>query len=344
MILNQVKKVAVIFIACIGMVMLFGQLVEAQWAKERLSYSTGISINAIAINGNNIFAGSGNNSGIFLSTDNGSTWNAVHSGFPSSIQSLATIGEIVLAGIANDSVYRSTDSGKIWMKAANIGAINELATKGDTAYAGVPYEGVFRSIDSGSNWIAFNSGIKNRFVWAFSINGNDLFIGTDSGIFRITVGDSSWVGFSSGLSENTEITGIAGSSSLLFAVIDYSNVYSNGVYRSVDSGKSWVSVNIGLPDSLFSASAPILAEIGTMLFVGLDSSVYRSLDSGKTWSFVNSGGGGNTFAVSGNRIMVGGIGGFRYSTDGGTSWTSSNTGLNDFIVNSFAAYGSAILA
>jgi photosystem II stability/assembly factor-like uncharacterized protein len=67
------------------------------------------------------------------------------------------------------------------------------------------------------------------------------------------------------------------------------------------------------------------------------------LDSGNTWSLVNSGGGGYAFAVSGNQIMVGGFGGFRYSDDGGTTWTASNTGLNTYTVNAFTVTGNHIL-
>ena len=109
---------------------------------------------------------------------------------------------------------------------------------------------------------------------------------------------------------------------------------------SPDNGKSWTASNNGLPEG---PNVWALAVIGTSVFAGLDSSVYRSLDSGKTWSLVNSRGGGNAFAVSGNRIFVGGIGGFRYSSDGGITWTPSNTGLNNNFVNSFAVYGSTMI-
>jgi photosystem II stability/assembly factor-like uncharacterized protein len=116
---------------------------------------------------------------------------------------------------------------------------------------------------------------------------------------------------------------------------------SSGIFRSADTGRSWTAANIGLPGTPYVYA---LAVSGTSFFAGLTDSVYRSVDSGKTWTLVNSGGGGGAFSVLGNRILVGGYGGFRYSTDGGNTWTPSNIGLNNNQVNSFAVFGSTILA
>ena len=51
MISNRMKIVAVKFIACLGIVMLFGQLVEAQWVKSTLPYTNSLGIGALAVNG-----------------------------------------------------------------------------------------------------------------------------------------------------------------------------------------------------------------------------------------------------------------------------------------------------
>jgi hypothetical protein len=68
----------------------------AQWMQSNGPY--GGNITSFAINGSNIIAGT-NGNGVFLSTNNGTSWNPVNNGLISKdIQSLAVSGNNVFAG------------------------------------------------------------------------------------------------------------------------------------------------------------------------------------------------------------------------------------------------------
>lgn len=70
--------------------------------------------------GTNLFAGTNGSlypqyNGVYLSTDNGSSWTAVNSGLTNtSILSLAVMGTNLFAGTAGSGVYRSTNNGASW--------------------------------------------------------------------------------------------------------------------------------------------------------------------------------------------------------------------------------------
>ena len=71
----------------------------ANWTNVLMG-SKNPDIRSFAISGNNIFAGTWDD-GVILSTDDGSTWNAVNNGLPmvSTRRSLAVIGDTVFVGI-----------------------------------------------------------------------------------------------------------------------------------------------------------------------------------------------------------------------------------------------------
>ena len=59
-------------------VLLGAQSLQAQWIQTNGPY--GGSSRCFAVNGSNLFAGTGG--GVFLSTNNGTSWTAVNSGLP----------------------------------------------------------------------------------------------------------------------------------------------------------------------------------------------------------------------------------------------------------------------
>ena len=74
-----------------------------------------IMVFALAISGNNIFAGT--NNGVYLSSNNGSNW--VNTGLTN--ESVSTLA------INNDTIYAGTDSAGVWKRAlSDITGIHEL--------------------------------------------------------------------------------------------------------------------------------------------------------------------------------------------------------------------------
>jgi hypothetical protein len=188
-----------------------------------------------------------------------------------------------------------------------------------------------------AQWVEKNNGLWGGRVHAFAVDGDNIFAGTEGGVFFSSNNGTTWTSRSTGLT-SLHIRGLAIIGSNLFVA-----TYGGGVFRSSDKGISWTAVNTGLGFGGIYVTVNALVAKGTNLFAGLDSGgVFRSSDNGANWTLV--GGGGYAFAVSGENIFAGAYGYVMLSTDNGTSWTASNTGLPNKDVQALAISGSNIFA
>jgi photosystem II stability/assembly factor-like uncharacterized protein len=182
----------------------------ASWAAKNtgLPYSndTYYCIEALAINGSNIFAGT-NGQGIYLSTNNGNSWTAVNNGFSPNLKamSLAINDSNIFSGTYNDGIYLSTNNGTSW-SAMNTGltnsSINSIAFSGTNIFVGSSDDGIFLSTNNGVSWTEADSGItgtNSLGIGALAVNGTDIFAGTGAGVFLSSDTGSSWTDVSSGL-------------------------------------------------------------------------------------------------------------------------------------------------
>jgi hypothetical protein len=110
------------------------------------------------------------------------------------------------------------------------------------------------------------------------------------------------------------------------------------VFKSADSGATWIPVNSGLPRSYSNTQyehITCLVAAGHAIFAGTAKGSYRLPEDGDVWTGVNDGlvptGGDPSvacFAVSGVNLFAGTeFGGAFLSTNNGTSWTPLNEGL-----------------
>ncbi len=120
----------------------------------------------------------------------------------------------------------------------------------------------------------------------------------------------------------------------------WSSKTGGGVYRSNDSGATWIPIDIGFP---LANSAYSLATNGSSLYAGTDSGLFISLNGGASWAPINDGvliqpTAGfesdliSSMVVYGNNIFAGfdiNSDGHTiiYSSDGGTSWSERDSGL-----------------
>ena len=104
-------------------------------------------VHSLALSGTNLYAGTGG-SGIFLSTNNGTSWMAINYG---------------LSGYG----------------------VLSLLVSGTNLFAGTDY-GVFLSTNNGSRWMEVDSGLMNYIVvHSLAVSGTNLFAGTGgSGVWR----------------------------------------------------------------------------------------------------------------------------------------------------------------
>jgi ligand-binding sensor domain-containing protein len=156
------------------------------------------------VSGSNIFAGT--LGGIFLSTNNGTSWTAVNTG----LIFTNTLGQ------------QSTQS------------VSAFAVSGGNIFAGTG-GGVFLSTNNGTSWIAVNSGLTDTNVLSLAVSGGNIFAGTAGGVFLSANSGTSWTAVNSGVPVNTIVNSLAVSDSDIFAStlasVSGAGLFPSGVWR-----------------------------------------------------------------------------------------------------------------
>jgi photosystem II stability/assembly factor-like uncharacterized protein len=185
--------------------LLYGQS-YAQWQKTNLPSSS--KVNTLAISDSSIYAGT-EGDGIFVSKDNGETWNSINEGLQNKV-------------------------------------IHSIFINGTTIFAGTE-AGASLSTNNGLNWSTINSGLAGKGVWSFAINnfmpGNStIFAGTWSGVYYSTNNGTSWQ--TTGLSNTTmPVNSIVVCNNFVFAA-----TLAGGVFKSYGGGFGWEDISINIKD------------------------------------------------------------------------------------------------
>lgn len=124
----------------------------------------------------------------------------------------------------------------------------------------------------------------------------------------------------------------------------YAGTPDRGVFRSADSGASWIAVNSGLTNpTIFS-----LAAGGDYLLAGTyGSGVFVSTNGGESWAAANDGLTNlyiYSLAVRDSEFLAGTVEGIFRSTDRGTVWTPANAGITDNSIRVLAVIDSNLFA
>jgi len=278
-----------------------------------------------------------NNGGIFRSTDNGATWAST------SVQvnvSLTVCGGVFIAANTN-GVFKSTDDGNTWslVNGAQT-SFQTFITNGSNIFAGSNSGGgVLLSTDNGSTWTAKNTGLTSLNVTSFVMNGTDLYCGTTgAGVFKTSNSGTNWVAENTGIS-TTWVNALAIMGADIFA-----GTPNTGVYLSSNFGTSWAQSNNGM----ITSDVRALNFNGSDLFGGSNGAgVFLTSSSGANWNVINSGVTNLTvtaFATIGVNTFAGTSGGVFLTTNNGASWAAVNTGLGNTNVTSLQVIGTNLFA
>ena len=300
-------------------------------------------------------------SGLFKSTDGGTSWNPVNTGLTNSdIRGIAIHPQttnIVYAATAG-GVFISVNSGANW-SAANGSAPHNLTTSNirgiaiDTNTPATLYAatdaGIFKSSDSATSWDLYSTGLTNTDVLsvAFAATATStLFAGTNGGgVFISTDGAATWTADNSGLG-NMVINRIAidptTDTTRSIAYAGTANGLFNRSYTTPPgSWGSWSARDTGITTPANVQAIAIVNANGsfpsTTLYAGTDYGVFRSANSGAAWSPLSSGllrGRAITIhPTDPTQITAGfGSGGIFHSTSRGDSWAPSMNGLTNLFV------------
>ena len=306
---------------CLVMVFSIVTVSHAQWVKTSLD---SIDVRALVVSGNKLFAGT--ESGVYLTTNNGTNWTKANAGLPAnkSVRSFA-FNTINIFAATDTGVYASTNDGTSW-NSASIGLTNlnvsALAVYGSNIFAGTA-GGIFVSINNGTNWT--KTTLDTVSVWAFAINGNTLYSETNKGLYYSSNNGITWnyPGIYHGPYEGRVNSLIAVPNKAfginLFSASNWGYMSGNGgaISRSADNGLTW--------EEVYNRPALSLAYSDSIIFAGL---FYDGTINAKDSSVVNK------------RFTAGHI---IYSKDNGNTWTGfemENTSVPALIIkekNIFAA-------
>jgi photosystem II stability/assembly factor-like uncharacterized protein len=235
----------------------------AQW--QQTVGPLGGNCYALAKNNTKIFAAT--NYGVYVSVDDGISWqqsslnNRV-------IYCVAANDSVIFAGTQLQGIYRSSDNGISWQQVPvlNYGACYSLLVTNAYVYASV--NGLKRSSDNGITWISL-TGVGGYQL--ASKQDSVIYSASTWGLFRSTDYGNNWLQI---LYVNPEVNSVAVKDNNIFAGA------FNKIYISADDGNTWQQQNI-------SGTINTITIQPTIVFVGSTSGVFTSINNGQNWSITS---------------------------------------------------------
>jgi photosystem II stability/assembly factor-like uncharacterized protein len=315
------------------------------WIEKNNGLTTS-NVISIAINDNDVIFAGTFNAGIFRSTDSGENWIAINTGL--------TLLNIRDFAINNDSgfifacsgpspfagkVFRSTNNGDSWTLASvglPFGAIFSLGIdSSNNIYAGSGFgAGVYISTNNGDNWTA--TGLTNVSVLSLTIDklNNIIYVGTYTDVLKSTDSGQSW-----------SYTGALGNIWALSTTVAgevFAGTWAGSIYRSSDSGSSWVN----LINELTIVQDILITQSGDILAGTLGPGVFYSSDDGNHWENKSAGIDVlniNSVHIAPNGNIFTGSGMVYRSTDNGTNWLAVKGGRGNSWYSSIKSNSAGVI-
>lgn len=235
------------------------------------------------------------NSGLFLTYDNGENWQAV-SGLPqATIRAVAVDpqAKCVIYAALNNKIYKSTDCSRSWEEIYSDNdpdvKIESLAVdhyNSAIIYAGLSRGDLLKSSNRGLSWDAvkrFSESVlkivldprDSRKIFAL-IKNNGLARSLDSG------GD--WVEVKDKLKE----LDATGGRDFIISTAQDGLIFlatKSGLLKSADGGENWEAIELVTPSDESSINAVAVGPKNTAeIYYSTDTTFYRSFDAGRTWN------------------------------------------------------------
>lgn len=285
---------------------------------KQYSSLKGFGITGLYANGNHIIAGTssiGSTSYIFLSVDNGTSWQEVDSLHVDNTSPYTNLvltthtsffgnGSTLFAGIGggnNGKVLMSTDNGKSWTEAdpGFTENVNCFTMINGTLYAGTNH-GVFMTKNNGSNWASADTVSLSFPIEGITTVSGDLFAATSTkGIYRSINNGISWTKVNSTSFDFTDLVAVG--TDLFVGASKFAGKDSTGgVFVSTNKGKSWSHADTGITDH----DVYQLYSNGSDLFAGSNDGIYYSNNKGGNWVLIDSTG-ATSFATNNTYLYIG---------------------------------------
>ena len=321
-----------------------------------------------------LYAGSHFNA-MFKTVNGGATWSPITNGLTLTTERSGISAVVVdpihpstiyAASVSGYSaIYKSTNGGGKWEPSDNGILVGQRISHSlaidpknpAVLYTGTEDGGIFKTSDGGANWRPANIGLSDANIPALAVDPVTpaiLYAGTAGSVFKSQDFGGSWA--KTGLYTASTVTQLAVDPSNHEVL--YVGTGGDGIFKSTDSGRTWGSINVGLPnvDKTFVNTliinplntAEIYAGVGNELLAG-SGGAYKSTDGGGHWSAINAGLGGTTSGIvsaltlgSGNPSMLyAASDGVFKSEDDGRSWSQNTSGIAATTINAVAIAASS---
>ncbi len=201
----------------------------ASWTETGLMESL---IFALAASGTNLLAGTYYGE-VFLSTNNGTNWTRVDTGWtPHCVNSFTISGSNLFALTRCYSGFPLFDNYSVRAAANSVSGTN----------LSFSFAGIFLSTDNGTSWRGI--GLAETDVTALSVSGTSLFAGTDIGVFLSTDNGANWTSVSDGLTDSG-ISSLAICNSNLFAGAGGAGVWRRPISEMIPELNSTIEIMNG---------------------------------------------------------------------------------------------------
>lgn len=294
---------------------------------------------------NVVYVASGGSTGIYRSLDGGQTW------LPSSTfagclrfqinRSTGTVYANCRPGIDQGGIFQTTDQGATWTAILNRtlypafgdAPSRDIGLAGSTLYVADGSGGVWVSTNAGTTWTrhAVAQSIAIQSLAIDPITPAVVYVATSNKAFKSVNSGESWAELTTlppGGSDFRSIAVNPHNPNLVFVGTGMDG--GNKLYKSVDSGATWTTLSPGVGSFWWIEFHP--TEPNTMYTQG-----NRSTDNGDTWQHFQDHGMGLAIDPTNTNIIYAATQlGVHKSTDGATTWTEIDTGLEEVSVRGVA--------
>ncbi len=216
----------------------------------------------------------GTKSGLFISKDKGNSWKSADAfGNNRGVYSLATATDGSL-----EVLYATSNDGSVLMSHNDDG-----------------------SVDLGSVWTIITEGVDPPDVYSIhsftnTVDETEILLGASSGLYFRNNEENTWAAADNTV-KNIKISAITANPYTTPSTI-WVGSPDQGVFKSEDSGRTWVSQNVDLGHYTIQSLAVDTSTSPETVYAATLGGVYRSDDSGSSWSEARTGlGGSPTFSI-----------------------------------------------
>lgn len=264
---------------------------------------------AILPDGSSLFAGTSD--GIYETDDGGKQWRALSARMSGkmifSLHVLKVAQQERMYAATSSGLYVSTDRGNSWSQLANdqqnqsVWSFASNSTRPEVMLVGTLGDAVYRSANGGVTWSSQKGAFRQQLVYSLAYDGRTVYAGcAGSGVVKASAANVSNQR-DNGLTKPVVKCLVASSKQpgLLYAGGEEQFMGGRGgVFKSIDSAKTWTEVSKGSFEARVFSLALDPNDIESV-YAGADAGrLYVTHDGGKSWSEV----GHNILASIGTEI------------------------------------------